>query len=237
MLLSPPWSRVLHDSCPVIGGSAVPWFLPAHLSSLIGATCLPPAPPMWSQPWSLIGAASSAATNGLTAVKGGASLKTCRRLHRRFASSPVCVFIHWADCYFAFDFQRSWGLLFVWFFFHLFWCFVFHSPGAICPHYETFYIQPPFLLFKTSWRQLKSSQFQGPVFNFPQQERRGIKCVWVQQSQRNTPDLSYLTAVDTCASVDFKEFPCVPEWKSFVFLSTKISGPSRNTSGPISRVT
>lgn len=59
------------------------------------------------------------------------------------------------------------------------------------------------------------------MFNFPQQERRGIKCVWVQQSQRNTPDLSYLTAVDTCASVDFKEFPCVPERKCFVFLPTK----------------
>lgn len=214
----------------------VPWFLPAHLSSLIGATCLPPAPPMWSQPWSLIGAASSAVTNGLTTVKGGASLKTCRRLHRRFAASPVCVFMHWADCYFAFDFQSSWGL-FVWLFFFCFDVLFFTLQELFAPIMRHFTYSPLFFLFKTSWRQLKSSQFQGPVFHFPQQERRGIKCVWVQQSQRNTPDLSYLTAVDTCASVDFKEFPCVPERKCFVFLSTKISEPSRNTSGPISRVT
>lgn len=49
--------------------------------------------------------------------------------------------------------------------------------------------------------------------------------MWVEQSQHNTPDLSYLTAVDTCASVDFKEFPCVPERKCFVFLSTKVETP------------
>lgn len=50
VFLSALWSLVLQDVYPGIGDSTLPWLLWAHLLLLIGATCLPPAQPLWSRP-------------------------------------------------------------------------------------------------------------------------------------------------------------------------------------------